>query len=295
MNTTHFFTILAVTACSCLTLLDLRAQDAEIVLRTGETIYGRVLQEDGGWVVVDVAGGSIVSIERARVAEIRTPSKVSNPVAPAAGTASARDSGRSWMMSLGIVWGWSSGYVSSTMTVYDSGLGTTNRNRASADANGFDDAPGYFVRLSHESRFIGYSTLAGAQLVASNGDIINPDVPVWSLEGVLGLRFGTTTTFEILGALGPAFTAGDVAGRVLGSNGYEPYASTEAALGWVARLEGALTFAVGDATGLSLALGAYHRQLAADISYSTTTYSGEIDMSSRTTGVYLGLGLTIDL
>lgn len=294
------FTIAVACAAALLSFTgSLAAADSaisEIRLRSGEIIVGRVLQEDSAWVIVDVEGGTIASIERARVREIVPLGSVATSrAAVAEGPRGVVLHG--WTLGVDIAWGWSTYAVSADQIVRDHGNASTYRLSASADSNGFDDALTYTLRLltDHTAGQL-RPVVFGAQLVAMPGDIINPEVPVWSVEAVGGIRWGgEKVTFDVRGSGGLAFASGEIQGVVWGSNGFERYATTDTALGPQVRAEAVLDIWLGSAAAIDLKLGASYRQLYADIDYRTRTYSGEVSAESSATAIYIGLGLSLTL
>lgn len=268
---------------------------SEIRLRSGEILYGRVLQEDSAWVVVDIKDGVITSIERARVERIQPAPAVG--AAPAAPTrlAPAAAQGRDWQLGATLAWGWSSNEWSADYYIQDSGVAI--RRRISQDDQGFDGFPTLFLTLMTERPLVDApSALFGAQLVLAPGDAFNDDAWVWSLEGVTGLRWdGVKRSFDLRLAGGPTYSSGSIEGRITGSQGTQTFTTTDTVSGWVLRAEAAALFWLQPAMALDITLGLAHRRMYPDMEFSTTNYSGHIDGESVTTGVYLGVGLHWDL
>lgn len=270
---------------------------SEIRLRSGEVIVGRVLQEDSAWVIVDVEGGTIASIERARVREIVPLGAVATSSSTVSPDGRRSASLRGWTLGLDIAWGWTTAAVNADQTIRDHGTSSSYRLSASADTNDFDDAFTYTLRLLTD-HILGQDrkTVFGAQLVVMPGDIINPEVPVWSLEAVGGLRWGEEkATLDLRGSAGFAFTSGEIQGVVFGSNGFERYATTDSAVGWQLRAELAGSYWLSPSLSIDAKLGTSYRELYADLDYRTRTYSGEISLESSATAIYLGLGLSLTL
>ncbi|MDW8373656.1 MAG: hypothetical protein RMM29_08445 [Planctomycetota bacterium] len=270
------------------------AEVSEVRLRSGEVIYGRVLQEDSSWVVIDIEGGTITSIERARIQSIQPAGSVAT-TAPSTST-EGKDTARArgWAWAVDLAWGWSTYFIEMSQTIRDHGVNNTYRLQASRDANGFDDALTCSLRLqtdvvASQNKMM----IFGVQGVMMPGDIINPEVPVWSIEALGGIRWGRKITFDLRGSGGFAFASGEVRGIVGGSQGYQPFSTTDTAMGAIVRAEGSLGFWIGDSASIDLKLGGSHRQLLADIEYKTRTYSGEIEARSSATAAYIGLGLTV--
>lgn len=274
------------------------SEQSEILLRSGEKIYGRILQEDAAWLVVDVSGGGIVTIERARVASWRAAAPVSGPSAAAVGEkASAHDNpADSWRLQSLIGWGWLTSELDGDITVRDGN--TTAKGYLTADDVGWDDLPSLYLRLTYRNRSAYQSTpvIVGAQVGFSAGDIMSPEAPAWSLEGLLGIQFGGAKVgFDLLVGAGYAWSSGDMRMTVFGSNGPESLTVTETASGWIARLEGVLSIAIGEASWFDIGAGLLHRRLMLDDDYQTANYSGEIDLRSKSDGAYISLGLSFDL